>query len=131
MAGAKPKRLRYEVEVADDGGLSIPGGTAFTPADGWTADHLLLAALVRCSIESLRHHARRAGHEVRASGAAEGVIELRAQDGRFAFSTIDVRIRAAFDPPTNEPDDLFGRAEHDCFVGASLRVKPRYTWETA
>ena len=131
VARAKPKTLRYEIEVAGDGSLSLPGGSAFRPPDGWTADHLLLAALVRCSIESLRHHASRAGHELRASGTAEGTIELRAEDGRFAFSAIDVHIRAAFDPPTNEPDDLFGRAEHDCFVGASLRVKPRYTWEAA
>jgi organic hydroperoxide reductase OsmC/OhrA len=128
VAGPRLKSLRYAVEVARDGALSIPGGPVFRPPGEWTPDHLLLAALVRCSIASLRHHARHAGHELRASGAAEGTIAPRAEDGRYAFSAIDVRIQAAFDPPADDPDELFARAERDCFVGASLRIEPTYIW---
>jgi hypothetical protein len=34
-------------------------------------------------------------------------------------------------PRTNEPDDLIAQGERDCFVGASLAVKPRYEWHVS
>ena len=68
------KILEYAVDVDRAGRMTIPGGGQFVPPEGWSADHLLLAALVRCSIESLTYHARRAGHTVEASGEAHGTI---------------------------------------------------------
>ena len=41
--------------------MTIPGGAQIEHAEGWSPDHLLLAALVRCSIDSFTYHARRAG----------------------------------------------------------------------
>jgi organic hydroperoxide reductase OsmC/OhrA len=125
----RAKVFEYAAEVDRAGRMSIPGGAQIDPPEGWSADHLLLAALVRCSIESLTYHARRAGHEVAAQGSAHGTITKPTPDDRYAFVSIDVRIEAQLTPRTNEVDDLVANAERDCFVGASLRVKPTYDWQ--
>ena len=127
----KAKVLEYAVEVDHGGRFTIPGGGQLVPPEGWSADHLLLAALVRCSIDSFAYHARRAGHEVEASGEAQGYITKHDEEGRYRFIEIDIRIDVQLTPRTNEPDDLIAKAERDCFVGASLTVKPRYTWNVS
>jgi organic hydroperoxide reductase OsmC/OhrA len=125
------KILQYAVEVDSGGRMTIPGGGQFLPPEGWSADHLLLAALVRCSIDSLAYHARRAGHEVAASGEAQGTITKSGADGRYRFVEIDVKIDAQLTPRTNEADDLVAKAERDCFIGASLTLKPEYAWHVS
>ncbi|HVC88625.1 MAG TPA: OsmC family protein [Gaiellaceae bacterium] len=125
------KVLEYAVELDRGGRLTIPGGGQFVPPDGWSADHLLLAALVRCSIDSFTYHARRAGHTVEASGSAQGTITKDDADGRYRFVEISLRIDVQLDPRASDPDGLIARAERDCFVGASLRIKPEYTWHLA
>ena len=125
------KTLEYAVEVDHGGRMTVPGGGQFVPPEGWSADHLLLAALVRCSLDSFAYHARRAGHEVTAAGEAQGVITKHGDDGRYRFVEIDVRIDAQLTPRTNEVDDLIAKAERDCFVGASLSLKPEYTWRVS
>ncbi|MEI8104410.1 MAG: OsmC family protein [Actinomycetes bacterium] len=128
MSEPRPKVFEYEIELATDGQVSIPDGTTLALPGDWTADHLLLVALVRCSIDSLRYHARRAGLTVAASGAASGRVTKRDEDGRYGFVGIEVGIEVRFEPATAEPQTLFAKAERDCFVGASLRVKPQYEW---
>ena len=125
------KTFEYAVEVDGAGRMTIPGGGQFVPPEGWSADHLLLAALVRCSMDSFAYHARRAGHAVTASGSAQGTITKSGDDNRYRFVSIEVRIDAQLEPRTNEPDDLIAKAERDCFVGASLTVKPAYTWHVS
>jgi organic hydroperoxide reductase OsmC/OhrA len=118
----------YAVGVDVNGLISLPGHSPIDLPEEWTPDHLLLAALVKCSIESLCYHAKRAGHEVRAGGSAAGKVTRRESDGRFAFVEIDCRIDAVLSPPAPNPGELFADAERDCFVGATLTVKPRYQW---
>jgi organic hydroperoxide reductase OsmC/OhrA len=125
------KVLEYAVDVDRAGRMTMPGGGQFVPPEGWSADHLLLAALVRCSIDSFTYHARRAGHEVQGSGEAQGIVTKHGEDGRYRFKEIDVRIDVQLTPRTNEPDDLIAKAERDCFIGASLVVKPEYTWHVS
>ena len=125
------KTFEYAVEVDRGNRMTIPGGAQIEHAEGWSPDHLLLAALVRCSIDSFTYHARRAGHSVSASGSAHGKITKREGDGRYAFVEIEVGIDAQLDPRTNEPDDLIAKAERDCFVGASLTITPEYTWRVS
>ncbi len=127
----QPKVLEYAVEVDRAGRMTIPGGGQFVPPEGWSADHLLLAALVRCSIDSFNYHARRAGHEVTASGSASGTVTASGDDGRYRFVEIDARIDIQMTPRTNEPDDLIAKAERDCFIGASLQLEPRYQWHVS
>jgi organic hydroperoxide reductase OsmC/OhrA len=122
------KTFEYAVEVDRAGRMTVPGGAQIDPAEGWSPDHLLLAALVRCSIDSFSYHARRAGHEVVSSGSAQGAVTRRDEDGRFAFAHIDVSLEVQLTPRVTDPDELIAKAERDCFVGASLRIKPGYTW---
>ena len=131
MGGAKPKVFEYDVEVDRGGRMTIPGGAQIAPAEGWSPDHLLVAALVRCSIEALSYHARRAGHTVSAAGSGHATVAVRAEDHRFALRDVDVRIDATLTPRADAPEQLTERAERDCFVGASLTVTPRYTWRVA
>jgi organic hydroperoxide reductase OsmC/OhrA len=125
---AQPKTFEYAVEVDRAGRMTIPGGASIESPEGWSPDQLLLAALARCSIDSLTYHARRAGHEVAAAGSARGTVARRSGDGRFAFAEIDLRLEVQLTPRTDEPDDLLAKAERDCFVGASLTIEPRYDW---
>ena len=128
MGESRAKVFEYAIEVGRDRSTTVPGGaTVALPAE-WTPDHLLLAALVHCSIQSLAYHARRAGHEVQASGSASGRITRRESDGRYAFVEIDCRIEAELMPPAADPSELTAKAERDCFVGATLAVTPRYEW---
>src|SRR3954451_21254734 len=100
------KVLEYAVEVDRASRMTIPGGAQIEPAEGWTPDHLLLAALVRCSLESFTYHARRAGHEVAASGEAQGKVTKRESDGRYAFVELSVRIDAELTPRATETAEL-------------------------
>jgi organic hydroperoxide reductase OsmC/OhrA len=125
------KVLEYAVDLDSGGRMTIPGGGQFVPPEGWSADHLLLAALVRCSIDSFAYHARRAGHDVAASGEARGKITKSGDDGRYRFIEIDVSINAQLTPRMNAVGDLIAKAERDCFVGASLTLKPEYVWHVS
>ncbi len=131
MSPAQPKTFHYAVELDRGGRLSVAGGASIEQLEGWSPDHLLLAALTRCSIESLGYHARRAGHELQASGFAEGTVTRRHGDGRYAFVEINCRIDAQLTPRTNEVDDLLAKAERDCFVSASLTIEPTFEWRIA
>jgi organic hydroperoxide reductase OsmC/OhrA len=125
------KVLAYAVDLDSAGRMTIPGGGQFVPPEGWSADHLLLAALVRCSIDSFAYHARRAGREVAASGEAQGKITKSGEDGRYRFVAIDVSITAQLTPRMDEVGDLVAKAERDCFVSASLTLKPEYAWHVS
>ncbi len=70
----RAKVFEYAAEVDRAGRMTIPGGAQIDPPEGWSADHLLLAALIRCSIDSLAFHARRDGHEVAGGGPGARTI---------------------------------------------------------
>jgi organic hydroperoxide reductase OsmC/OhrA len=128
---ARAKVFEYAVTVDHVGRMTVPGGAQIPPAEGWSPDHLLLAALVRCSIDSFRYHARRAGHEVSASGEAQGTVARRDSDGRYAFVRIGVEIAASLTPRAPDTAELIAKAERDCFVGASLTIEPEYRWSVS
>jgi uncharacterized OsmC-like protein len=128
---SKPKEFRYAIELDAGGGLRTESGAELETPPEWTPEHLLLAALVRCSLDSLRHHAKRA--EVRVAGASAGASALvtrRESDGRYAVVETTVELAVELEPPP-DPDavaELLAKAERDCFVGASLTAKPSYRW---
>ncbi len=126
---SRAKVFEYAAEVDRAGRMTIPGGAQIDPQEGWSADHLLLAALIRCSIDSLAFHARRGGHEVVAEGQARGTITRPTPEDRYAFVAINVRIDAQLTPRATDQEELIAKAERDCFVGASLNVKPTYDWQ--
>ena len=102
------------------------------PPEGWSADHLLLAALVRCSIDSFAYHARRAGHDAsRRRARRTARSRRRTTTAATAFVAIDVRLDVQLTPRASDPATLIMKAERDCFVGASLTVKPEYEWHVS
>jgi organic hydroperoxide reductase OsmC/OhrA len=125
------KTLEYAVELDEGGHFTAPGGGQFVTPEGWSADHLLLAALVRCSIDSFAYHARRAGHTISGTGSAHGTVTKTEDDGRYRFVAIDVRLDVQLMPRASDSAPLVMKAERDCFVGASLTVKPEYEWHVS
>ena len=126
----RAKEFRYAVELAGDGAVTAEGEARLVPPELWTPDHLLLAALVRCSVESLRHHATRTGIEVEARGSARGVVTKPAPTERYRFVELDAELDVTLqpEPAPHELAELLARAERDCFVGSSLTAPPRYRW---
>jgi organic hydroperoxide reductase OsmC/OhrA len=117
-----PRRFQYAV--------SVEGGGPVRCEDDWSPEHLVLAGLGRCTLKSLAFHAERAGIESRGTAAAEGVVEKRSEDGRYAFVEVECGLDVELDPiPEGERlGELLDLAERDCFVGASLTTPPRYEW---
>lgn len=127
----KARELRYAVDLEPSGTLRTEDGAALDPADGWTPEHLLLGALVRCSLKSLRFHSDRAGIRVAsASGSASSLVTRREGDGRYAMVETHVELAVELDPPPGADalGELLAKAERDCFVGASLQAEPTYRW---
>jgi len=125
----KARELRYAIDLGQDGELLDENRVRLDVPEEWTPEHLLLAALVRCSVASFRYHAGRAGLAVgEASGSAHAMVTKRESDARYAVVEVEVALAVAVEP---EPEDLAGlleKAERDCFIGASLTAKPRYRW---
>jgi len=125
----KARELRYAVDLRPTGEFADEDGVRLDVPTEWTPEHLLLAALVRCSRASFRYHAERGGLAVgETSGSARGIVTKRESDERYAFVEVDVEVAVAVEP---EPDDLaalLAKSERDCFVSASLTVEPRYRW---
>jgi uncharacterized OsmC-like protein len=128
---ARAKEFRYAVGLRGDGSLAAENGTRLDPGDGWTPEHLLLAGLVRCSLDSLRHHAKRAGIEiVPATGDASALVTRRETDNRYAVveANLELSVELEPEPAADALAELLAKAERDCFVGASLTAKPSYRW---
>ncbi|HVS84309.1 MAG TPA: OsmC family protein [Gaiellaceae bacterium] len=126
----KARELRYEVEVAG-GALRSEDGTRLDVPDAWTPEHVLLGALVRCSLASLAHHAGRSGLAVTEEhGSARALVTKRDEDGRYAVveATLELSVALEPQPGPDELVELLAKAERDCFIGASLRAKPSYAW---
>jgi uncharacterized OsmC-like protein len=127
----KAKELRYAVELGAAGELREENGVVLELPAEWSPEHLLLAALVRCSLKSLRHHARRGELDVRtASGRARTLVTRRRTDERYALVETELELVVQIEPEP-EPDalaELLRSAERDCFVGSSLTASPAYRW---
>jgi organic hydroperoxide reductase OsmC/OhrA len=132
VATVKARTFEYAVTLDADWVASSDRGGAPLPNDdaNWAPEHLLLAALCRCTLTSFRYHARRAGLTAETHGRAHGIVTRREEDGRFAFGEIEVDLEVRLPPPGETADlsELIAKAERDCFVGASLRIAPDYRW---
>jgi organic hydroperoxide reductase OsmC/OhrA len=127
----KPKEFRYAVGLGADGSVSTESGASLVPGADWTAEHLLLAGLVRCSLESLRYHLKRADVRLTAAiGGASAVVNRRDSDDRYAMveATVELSVQLQPQPAPAAVAELLEKAERDCVVGASLTVKPSYRW---
>jgi uncharacterized OsmC-like protein len=125
------KELRYAVDLATGGQLTEETGVGLEAPEAWSPEHLLLAALVRCSVKSLRFHADRKGVDVRSAAGSSGtLVTKREADDRYALVETDVELDVELEPEP-QPDalaELLALAERDCFIGSSLTAKPSYRW---
>ena len=126
----RAKVLEFEASIDADGGLAAEGCPPLTLPPEWAAEHLLLAALLRCSLSSLRYHARRDGIEARGGGTARGTITRRERDGRYAFVNVEAELDVELEPPPSDDAirELLEQAERGCFIGASLTTTTSYRW---
>ena len=122
----------HEFDVTVDAGRvarSSLGGSPLPREAEWWAEHLVLAGLVRCILASMDYAARRAGCNSVGSGTSHGTVTRR-EDGSYGFVHIEATLEVQLAPtPTPEGlQHLVAKAEVGCFVGNSLRPKPRYRW---
>ena len=125
------KRLEFAVTVDRERTARTDGeAPPIAAGEGWSSEHLLLAAFAKCTLTSLRYHARRAQLEATAEARAHGVVTRREEDGRYAFVEIELALDVALDRPLagEELRELLTKAERGCFIGNSLAAQPRYRW---
>jgi organic hydroperoxide reductase OsmC/OhrA len=124
------RRFEYAASLDREGRLLAEEGSPLEPGEEWSAEHLVLAGLMRCTLTSLRFHAERRSIAVRGSAVSAAVVTKREEDGRYALVEVDCGLDVELEPlPTGEAlAELLALAERDCFVGASLTSPPRYEW---
>ena len=123
------KPREYEVALDPAGRMTAEGDEPLETGAGWTPEHLLLAAVARCGVNSLAWFAGKDGIEVVAEAKATGVVARR-EDARNAFVDIQCHLEVQLSP---EPEEgklrpLLMRAERGCFIGNSLSPHPQYSW---
>src|SRR4051794_25795232 len=93
FVAVKAKELRYAVELTATGELREEDGVVLeTPAE-WSPEHLLLAALVRCSLKSLRYHAERRGVDLGSTaGSSRTLVTKRETADRYALVETEVEL---------------------------------------
>lgn len=125
----RAKHFEYWINLDEEGKLSADGRPVDLGEDA-SAEHLLLAALARCSLSSLAYFARQKGIEAHGSAFASGTVTRRDEDDRYGFAEIECRMEVELEgtPSDDELRPLLESAEWGCFVGASLRPAPRYKW---
>jgi len=126
----RAKEFHYAVSLDRAGRVTADGEAQLDLERAWTPEHLVLAGLARCTLQSLRFHADRAGVDFVASAETSAVVTRPAPEERYAFVEIDIQLDVEVEPlpPPGELQELLALAERDCFVGASLRPHPRYRW---
>lgn len=120
--------FEYRGSIDTDGAVHAEGSAPVHLEEGWTPEHLLLAAIAKCTIKSLRFFAPDA--HVEASAQMLGRVTRREEDGLYALVEAQIDFEATMDPAPGEAEltRLVARAERGCFVGNSLAAHPRYTW---
>lgn len=127
---AAAKEFRYAIGLDRTGRVTADGQSPLDLGPAWTPEHLVLAGLIRCTLQSLRFHAAPTEIDFVANGSASATVTRRSDDGRYAFVEIGVELALELDPvPRGEElAALLAKAERDCFVGASLKPSPSYHW---
>ena len=128
--GVDTKTFRYAVTLEDRGRMLAEGRGGLELDEAWSPDHLLVAALLRCTLESLEYHAERAGLTMSGRGDGVATVTKRDADDRYAVVELVADLEAAVEPDPGDAEvaELLAKAERDCFVGASLAAAPTYNW---
>ena len=126
----REKRFEYVVALERDGTARAQGGSPAAHDLTWTPEHLLLAALVRCTVQSLGFHADREGIAVEADATATAAVTRPAAESRMRIVEVSCKLDVDLRPLPEAPavEQLLADAEHDCFVGATLKPSTAYEW---
>jgi len=98
------KEFTYEVRLEDGGAMLADGSGPIEAPEAWKPDHFLVAALLTCTLESLRYHVERAGLEASGRGEGHALVTKREADERYAVVEVVVsydRARAGSGRGTN------------------------------
>jgi organic hydroperoxide reductase OsmC/OhrA len=131
MSEPRAKVLDYSVELDRRYRVSADGRDSQQLPKDFAPEHLVLAGLARCTLTSLAYHAHRVGIKVASSSAAAtGRVTKRPVDGRYAFVELECRLDVELDPAPDweTQHSVLGKAERDCFVGASFVAPVQYSW---
>jgi organic hydroperoxide reductase OsmC/OhrA len=125
----RAKHFEYWINL-DEGGKLSADGRPIDLGEEVSAEHLLLAALARCSLSSFAYFARQKGLEAHGSAFASGTVTRRAEDDRYAFTNFECRMEIELEGQLADAElrPLLHSAEWGCFVGASLNPAPTYKW---
>lgn len=122
------KRFEFAASIDRTGGIISNEGDEVMLSAAWSPEELVLAGLGRCTLASLRYHARRAGLDLVGSASARGAVTKRERDGRYAFVELDVDLDVEIDPKPEDLAELLAKTERDCFISASLTPPTRFGW---
>ena len=105
----------------------FPGGER----ERWSPEHLFLAALQSCTMLSFLAHCAHNDLDVQEYAATtSGSIERREADHRYAFSHVEMEVRARMAPgQAAAASALTGKAERDCFITASTTAAVAHDWK--
>ena len=124
----KAKEFRYAIGLDRTGRVTADGQSPLDLDAAWTPEHLVLAGLVRCTLQSLRFHA--APQEIdfvaEAPRVGDGHPPTRGRALCVRRDRRELELELDPVPPGEELAALLAKAERDCFVGASLKPSPRY-----
>jgi organic hydroperoxide reductase OsmC/OhrA len=125
----RAKHFDYWITL-DEGGKLSADGQPIDLGEDVNAEHLLLAALARCSLSSFAYYARQKGLKAHGSAFASGTVTRREKDDRYAFTNFECRMEIELEGEVADSElrPLLESAEWGCFVGASLNPAPRYRW---
>ena len=129
MAAVIRPRREYRVDLSRDGSLVTDRGRALDMPSAWTPEHLVLAALARCTLLALEFHAKKLSVSVSVSATADGHVNRR-EDGSWGFVHISCALDVTLAPELPPPElaGLVAHTEEGCFVGQSLVPHPTYRW---
>jgi organic hydroperoxide reductase OsmC/OhrA len=124
----KAKVLQFATTLREDGRAAAEENEPAALPGEWTAEHLVLFALAKCSLTSLGHFARQRGATAEGSAVTRGTVTRVDEEDVYRFVEIEIDLDVRLEPEPDELPALLQRAEWGCFIGQSLKSKPQYRW---
>ncbi len=123
---------RASVHAGDRPELIVVPPSEFPSGDGanWSPEHLFLASLQSCTMLSYIAHCAHHGLEIVSyESRAEGMLERRESDRRYAFTSVNLTVHTRMaGGHAAAARGLTAKAERDCFISASTTADVHTDW---